>query len=334
MDNAVKKAFVIFPLVVIALCAYFAASGTSNVVRVWLSDSLEAGQAKNDANAARKGNTNGQARKRPPALSYDPITGMPVRKELEDAGTDIPDASGGPAIDTSADPLTLANDIDCGASVLSGTPCEAAVEKYGFIIGTLVSTNPMESSVRLMTKDKSSKSYELNDMLGDSAGLDGSGGARVAKICRSKVYVTDGGKLSCITSEEDSKALANREVAPMPGGPVEDGVAKVSETEFKIARGEIDNALNNLDKLATQARIVPHFQGGKSVGFRLYAIKPGSLFSKIGLKNGDILQRINGMDINSPEKALEIYTKLRDAKNISLDMQRRGKPLSVEYNIQ
>jgi len=184
-----------------------------------------------------------------------------------------------------------------------------------------------------MTKDKSSESYELNDTLGDTGGLDGSAGARVAKICRRKVYITEGGKLACITSEEDSKVMAERK-PKTPAGGGEEGVAKVSETEFKIARGEIENALNNLDKLATQARIVPHFQGGKSVGFRLYAIKPGSLFSKIGLKNGDILQRINGMDINSPEKALEIYTKLRDAKSISLDMQRRGKPLSVEYNIQ
>ena len=334
MDNAVKKAFVVFPLVVIALCAYFAASGTSNVIRVWLSDSIETGQAKNAANAARKGSTSSKAKKRPPALAYDPITGMPVRKAIEENEANAQDAAAQTAIDTSGDPLTLANEIDCGSTVLSGTPCEAAVEKYGFIIGTLVSSNPLESSVRLMTKDKSSKSYELNDMLGDSAALDGSGGARVAKICRSKVYVSDGGKLSCITSEEDSKALANRAIGPAPGAPKEDGVAKVSETEFKIARGEIDNALNNLDKLATQARIVPHFQGGKSVGFRLYAIKPGSLFSKIGLKNGDILQRINGMDINSPEKALEIYTKLRDAKNVTLDMQRRGKPLSVEYNIQ
>jgi|GEM_PF-972008 len=337
MDNAVKKVFVVFPLVVIAICAYLAAGGTSNVIRVYMSDSMESGKAKHAAAMARKGSTPGsKAQKKAPALGYDPITGLPVRQMLEEGGdeTGPGEGGGGEIIDPEGDPLTLANDIDCGATLLSGTPCDSVAEKYGFIIGTLVSSNPMESSVRLMTKEKTSESYELNDTLGGSSALDGSGGARVAKICRRKVYITESGKLACITSEEDSKVMADRKPkTPAPGGG-EEGVAKVSETEFKIARGEIENALNNLDKLATQARIVPHFQGGKSVGFRLYAIKPGSLFSKIGLKNGDILQRINGMDINSPEKALEIYTKLRDAKNISLDMKRRGKPLSVEYNIQ
>ena len=39
----------------------------------------------------------------------------------------------------------------------------------------------------------------------------------------------------------------------------------------------------------SRIRAVPHFEGGQSTGFRLFAIRQGSLFDKIGLKNGDIL---------------------------------------------
>jgi histidinol-phosphate aminotransferase len=34
--------------------------------------------------------------------------------------------------------------------------------------------------------------------------------------------------------------------------------------------------------------------GGKPVGFKLFSIKPGSLYSKIGLQNGDVINRIRG----------------------------------------
>jgi general secretion pathway protein C len=111
------------------------------------------------------------------------------------------------------------------------------------------------------------------------------------------------------------------------------GIVKVSETAYKVPRSNVDEALNSLADLATQARIVPAFEGGKPVGFKLFSIKPGSLYSKIGLQNGDVINRINGYDINSPEKGLEIYGKLKDAAAVTVDVKRRGKPTTLEYTI-
>jgi general secretion pathway protein C len=112
------------------------------------------------------------------------------------------------------------------------------------------------------------------------------------------------------------------------------GIVKVSDTNFKVPRSTVDEALNSLADLATQARIVPAFEGGKPVGFKLFSIKPNSLYSKIGLKNGDVINRINGYEINSPEKGLEIYGKLKDSQAITVDVKRRGKPTTLEYGIE
>jgi general secretion pathway protein C len=101
-----------------------------------------------------------------------------------------------------------------------------------------------------------------------------------------------------------------------------------------VDRAEVDNALSNLSKVATQARIVPSFRNGKPNGFKLFSIKPGSIYSKIGLKNGDVIQKINGYEMNSPDKALEIYQKLKDASSVSIEFQRRGKSKHFNYNIQ
>jgi general secretion pathway protein C len=115
------------------------------------------------------------------------------------------------------------------------------------------------------------------------------------------------------------------------GGP---GVTMVSETQYTVERSEVDGALANLSEVATQARIVPSFKNGKPNGFKLFSIKPGSIYSKIGLKNGDVLHKINGYEINSPDKALEIYQKLKDASSVSIELERRGQMKNMGYTIR
>lgn len=112
------------------------------------------------------------------------------------------------------------------------------------------------------------------------------------------------------------------------------GIVKTGENTYGVARSTVDNALNDLSSLATQARVVPAFEGGKPVGFKLFSIKPGSLYSKIGLQNGDVINRINGYELNSPEKGLEVYGKLKDSSNVTVEVKRRGKPMTLDYTIQ
>ena len=101
-----------------------------------------------------------------------------------------------------------------------------------------------------------------------------------------------------------------------------------------VARSEINNALTNLSDLATKARIVPSFKNGVANGFKLFSIVPDSLYAKIGVQNGDVIRRINGYEMNSPDKALEIYQKLRDASRIEIELERRGEALRKSYSIE
>ncbi len=118
------------------------------------------------------------------------------------------------------------------------------------------------------------------------------------------------------------------------GKDIGEGIQKTGENSYGVPRSAVDGALNNLSELATQARIVPAFEGGKPVGFKLFSIKPGSLYSKIGLQNGDVISRINGFEMTSPEQGLSIYQKLKDATNVTVDVKRRGKPMTLDYAIQ
>ncbi|MCP4447089.1 MAG: hypothetical protein GY811_17335 [Myxococcales bacterium] len=115
---------------------------------------------------------------------------------------------------------------------------------------------------------------------------------------------------------------------------VEEGVNKVSDTEFEIDKKVVDKILENPMSVARGARIVPSVKHGKANGFKLYAIRPSSVYAKIGLMNGDTIHSINGFELTSPDKALEVYTKVRSASSLSVNATRRGKPISLNYSIK
>jgi general secretion pathway protein C len=113
-----------------------------------------------------------------------------------------------------------------------------------------------------------------------------------------------------------------------------DGVAMVSDTEYIVQEQELDKNLENLPLLLTQARAVPYFKDGQSVGLRLFAVKPGSLFERIGLKNGDILKSINGNTLGDLSQAIKLFETLKQEKSITVSMERDRTEKEVRYQIR
>ncbi|MBE0616405.1 MAG: general secretion pathway protein GspC, partial [Proteobacteria bacterium] len=97
---------------------------------------------------------------------------------------------------------------------------------------------------------------------------------------------------------------------------------------------EIEQANANMSQLMTQIRVVPNFSDGQPDGFKVFAIRPGSLFSKIGLQNGDVLKRVNGVDLQGPEQAFEAYQMLKDETSIQIDLVRRNENKTFNYEIR
>jgi general secretion pathway protein C len=92
--------------------------------------------------------------------------------------------------------------------------------------------------------------------------------------------------------------------------------------------------LANQAQLMRSARIIPETKDGQVVGVRLFGIRPDTLLGSIGLQNGDRLETINGFAMSSPEKALEAYTRLRAADGLTLQINRRGQPTTIDIKFK
>jgi len=115
---------------------------------------------------------------------------------------------------------------------------------------------------------------------------------------------------------------------------IDNGIKKIDDSNYEIDKSLVEKVLLNPMAVAKGARVVPSMKNGKPDGFKLYAIRPSSVYSKLGLQNGDTLQSINGFDLTSADKALEVYTKLREATSLQVTVTRRGKQEQISYSIR
>lgn len=131
-------------------------------------------------------------------------------------------------------------------------------------------------------------------------------------------------------------------VAAVPAGPpqggalgeVLDSIQRVGPNEFNIPRSAVDRILENQAELMRTTRIMPQEQGGRVVGVQLFGVRANSLLGRLGLQNGDTLNRINGLDIASPDRALEAYSRLRTSDNLQVSVTRNGQPVNIDFHIR
>lgn len=200
----------------------------------------------------------------------------------------------------------------------SGSP--AAVE---FTAYTLIGTIEGESFAGAVLADTANLQafYRRGQRLPD--------GSQIVKVRRDSVTLkrSDGSTVEIQIVDETKIVNVARAV---PGS----GVRKIGDGKFMVDQREVASSTENLSKILTQARALPYMEAGKTVGFRISEIVPGSIYDKIGLQNGDVVQRVNSQEVNEPGKFFQMYQGLKDEKSISIDLLRNGQRQSLNYDIR
>jgi general secretion pathway protein C len=101
-----------------------------------------------------------------------------------------------------------------------------------------------------------------------------------------------------------------------------------------IDRREVEQAMSDLPKLLSQARAVPYMVNGTITGFRLDYVAPTSFYEKIGVQAGDVLQRVNGVDIRDPSTMLNLLQQLKNEQIVKLDVLRSNQRSTITYELR
>jgi general secretion pathway protein C len=105
---------------------------------------------------------------------------------------------------------------------------------------------------------------------------------------------------------------------------------QLAEDRFSVPRADVEKLVRNPGALLSQATMIPKFEQDQMVGLELRAIKPGSLFERIGLKNNDVIVEFNGQPIHSTQDTAKILAEFSQADEVDVVLQ-SGRSLHFVY---
>lgn len=79
--------------------------------------------------------------------------------------------------------------------------------------------------------------------------------------------------------------------------------------------------------------LVPHRADGVFIGFKVTPGVNPALFNSVGLKNGDVVVQLNGLDLTDLQQSREAMTQLQQAESLQLEVLRSGEYVSLELDI-
>lgn len=208
-----------------------------------------------------------------------------------------------------------------------GPDCEFAETDLSVkLLGTIVAVPEAFSSALLYDENaKMTGGYGIGDKILD---------ATIIRIEDKRVVIqrADGTEEVLNATEVDTGSGKPRSSVPPPD---DEGVSKVSDTEFVLSREMVDTALGDLDSLSKMARARPHKDSsGNPDGFRMSGVRRNKLGYKIGLRSGDVIHSVNGQPLTSLTEAMGAMDSLKNGSNFEFEITRRGEKKTLKYSVR
>lgn len=102
-------------------------------------------------------------------------------------------------------------------------------------------------------------------------------------------------------------------------------------------------AVENLRRMVQQdptildqvMRIVPSYDNaaGKLRGFRAFPGKNRQIFSKLGLRSGDLVTAINGTQLDDPQHSQEVFNTIQTSEHATVTVERGGQKQDITLNV-
>jgi general secretion pathway protein C len=82
-------------------------------------------------------------------------------------------------------------------------------------------------------------------------------------------------------------------------------------------------------------RTVPSYDNaaGKLRGFRAYPGRNRQIFSKLGLKAGDLVTAINGTSLDDPQHSQDVFNTIQTSDRVTVTIERGGQKQDITLNI-
>lgn len=153
--------------------------------------------------------------------------------------------------------------------------------------------------------------YKLEDKLTD--------GSRVIKISRAEVVL-----------EKDGK----KEVLVLEGPRIKETIVSVSPTHKVVNKNAAMAKIGSLSNTLKLVEAKSRFNTDGQPGFIVDGIPKSSILEQAGLKNGDLIRSVNGQELSTIQKAIQVMCKVRNQNQINVELLRSNRLLKLKYDLE
>lgn len=152
-----------------------------------------------------------------------------------------------------------------------------------------------------------------------------SAGVILQKILTDRVILLRDGRLETLRLEKDRPSSADAPAA------VETASAEPGSGQ-DLARIR-DEVLRDPAKAGEYLRVQPANLGGQLHGYRVYPGNNRAAFTNSGLRPGDLITSVNGVELNDAGRALQLLGQLAQSPQINMTVERGGQTQTINLNL-
>mgnify|MGYP000228658207 CR=1 FL=1 len=154
-------------------------------------------------------------------------------------------------------------------------------------------------------------------------------------ILRNKVIFNNNGHRECVEVElvpperRDVAYDTSLKTAKPDNSVIENPVVYLQASWVQSELGD------GFEKVINSSRLVPNaLDDGKINGYKIFSIRKGSLYDKVGLQDGDVVTKVNETVIDI-EHGFALHQAFLDDWDISIQVLRQGKtPLTLKVSVK
>ena len=189
------------------------------------------------------------------------------------------------------------------------------------LIGVWADDSEDRSRALIAQQGGEEKAYAVGD--------DVARGVTLNAIFPDRVILARGGRLETLPLARDQPGPV-----PVPGPMTQQPQASGDESASAPQLARIrDEVAKDPARAAEYIRVQPANIGGQLKGYRVYPGRDRAAFTAAGLRPGDLVTQVNGVQLDEPSKALQLLGDLNQAGQVNLVVERGGQSQNLSINL-